>query len=371
MAAAELAGVVGVVAACAALVVSRASWYRRHRPGPKPPAATRPTPPRALSASERQEVLDVLHSERFVDRAPAEVVATLLDEKRYLCSERTMYRVLAANKEVRERRNQLCHPKYKKPELLATAPNQVWSWDITKLRGPVKWSWFYLYVIIDIFSRHVVGWMVAERENAVHARRLIAQTCEKHGVVDADLVLHSDRGVPMTAKTTAQLLADLGVNRSLSRPHVSDDNPFSEAQFKTVKYHSSFPGRFGAIEDATAFCRSLFRWYNTEHRHAGIAMLTPEAVHYGQAEDVLAGRKAVLDAAYQRHPERFVRRPPAPLALPRQVWINPPAGPSSGALLNPLPQPHTAGDPTPPSERHDAPTHPPSAASPRSEEARH
>jgi putative transposase len=324
MAAAELATVVGIVAACAALAVSRASWYRLHRPRPKPPATARPSPPRALSANERQEVLDVLHSERFVDQAPAEVFATLLDEERYLCSERTMYRVMAVNKEGRERRNQLTHPEYKKPELIANGPNQVWSWDITKLRGPVKWSWFYLYAIIDIFSRYVVGWMVAERENAAHARRLIAQTCEKHGVVDTDLILHSDRGVPMTAKTTAQLLADMGVNRSLSRPHVSDDNPFSEAQFKTLKYHPSFPGRFGVIEDATAFCRSLFRWYNTEHRHAGIAMLTPEVVHYGQADEVLARRRAVLEAAYHRHPERFVRRMPAPLSLPTEVWINPP-----------------------------------------------
>lgn len=324
MVAADLADSVGVVSACEALGVSRASWYRHHRPRPKEPAAPRPVPSRALSAGERQCVLDILHSERYVDRAPAEVVATLLDEGRYVCSERTMYRILEANKEVRERRNQLRHPVYQKPELLATGPNQVWSWDITKLRGPVKWSWFYLYVIIDIFSRYVVGWMVAERENAAHARRLIAQTCEKQGATDTDLSLHSDRGVPMTAKTTAQLLADLGVNRSLSRPHVSDDNPFSEAQFKTLKYHPSFPGRFGVIEDATAFCRSLFRWYNTEHRHAGIAMLTPEAVHYGRGKDVLERRRAVLGAAYDRHPERFVRRPPSPGSLPTEVWINPP-----------------------------------------------
>jgi len=325
MAVAELAPVVGVVDACTALAVSRASWYRRHRrPQPTAPARPRPSPPRALGAAERQEVLDVLHAERFVDRAPAEVVATLLDEGRYVCSERTMYRLLAATEEVRERRRQRRHPEYQKPEWLATGPNQVWSWDITKLRGPVKWSWFYLYVILDIFSRYVVGWMVAERENAAHARRLIAETCAKHAVAETDLVLHSDRGVPMTAKTTAQLLADLGVHRSLSRPHVSDDNPFSEAQFKTVKYHPSFPGRFGSLEHTTAFCRSLFGWYHTEHRHAGIAMLTPQDVHYGRADEVLAARVAVLEAAYARHPERFVRRVPVPQPLPEEVWINPP-----------------------------------------------
>ena len=274
MAAQALASQVGVAPACVALGVSRATFYRRQRPAPghQPP---RPTPARALCESERERVLDVLGAARFVDRSPAEVVATLLDESQYLCSERTMYRVLAANQPVRERRNQREHPPYTKPELVATGPNQTWSWDVTKLLGPTKWTYFYLYVILDIFSRYVVGWMLADRENSALAGRLIEETCHKQGVEPQVLTLHSDRGAPMTSKCTAQLLADLGVVRSLSRPQVSDDNPFSEAQFKTLKYHPGFPSRFPGIDEAIAFCRSFFPWYNTEHRHGGIAMLTP------------------------------------------------------------------------------------------------
>ena len=265
MAAQGLASQVGVAPACRALGVSRATFYRRHKatPGHQQP---RPTPARALCESEREHVLNVLASPRFVDRAPAEVVATLLDEGQYLCSERTMYRILAANQPVRERRNQLEHPRYTKPELVATGPNQTWSWDITRLLGPTRWSYFYLYVLLDIFSRYVVGWMVAERENATLAATLIEQTCLKQGIEPQVLTLHSDRGAPMTSKCTAQLLADLGVTRSLSRPQVSDDNPFSEAQFKTLKYHPGFPRRFDDIHAAIAFCRSFFPWYNTEHR---------------------------------------------------------------------------------------------------------
>ena len=267
---------VGVKPACAALEVSRSTLYRRRGPstGQQQP---RPTPARALSETERGEVFDTLCSERFVDRSPAEVVATLLDEEVYLCSERTMYRVLASEVPVQERRAQRTHPEYKKPELMATAPNQVWSWDITRLLGPKKWSYYYLYVIMDIYSRYVVGWMVADRENSALAGRLIQQSCLKHGVQPRVLTLHSDRGAPMTSQCTAQLLADLGVTRSLSRPQVSDDNPFSEAQFKTLKYHPSFPGRFGDQGQAKTFCRSFFRWYNAEHRHGGISMLTPRA----------------------------------------------------------------------------------------------
>ena len=273
----ELAKHVGVKPACAALEVSRSTLYRRRGPstGQQQP---RPTPARALSETERGEVFDTLCSERFVDRSPAEVVATLLDEEVYLCSERTMYRVLASEVPVQERRAQRTHPEYKKPELMATAPNQVWSWDITRLLGPKKWSYDYLYVIMDIYSRYVVGWMVADRENSALAGRLIQQSCLKHGVQPRVLTLHSDRGAPMTSQCTAQLLADLGVTRSLSRPQVSDDNPFSEAQFKTLKYHPSFPGRFGDQGQAKTFCRSFFRWYNAEHRHGGISMLTPEQV---------------------------------------------------------------------------------------------
>ncbi len=288
----ELAEHVGVRPACSALEVSRSTFYRRRSPttGQQQP---RPTPARALSETEREEVFDTLCSDRFVDRAPAEVVATLLDEDIYLCSERTMYRVLDSRAEVQERRPQRSHPQYKKPELIATSPNQVWSWDITRLLGPKKWSYFYLYVIMDIYSRYVVGWMVADRENSALAGRLIQQSCLKHGVQPQVLTLHSDRGAPMTSQCTAQLLADLGVTRSLSRPQVSDDNPFSEAQFKTLKYHPSFPGRFGDQGQAKTFCRSFFRWYNAEHRHGGISMLTPDQVYFGQADQVIECRKAV------------------------------------------------------------------------------
>jgi putative transposase len=319
----ELAEHVGVKPACSALGVSRATFYRRRRPttGHQLP---RPTPARALSKQEQDEVYETLCSPRFVDRSPAEVKATLLDEGVYQCSERTMYRVLASRAPIRERRAQRTHPEYKKPELMATGPNQVWSWDITRLLGPKKWSYYYLYVILDIFSRYSPGWMVADRENSALAGRLIQQTCLKHGVQPQVLTLHSDRGAPMTSQCTAQLLADLGVTRSLSRPQVSDDNPFSEAQFKTLKYHPSFPGRFDDQNQAKGFCRSFFRWYNTEHRHGGISMLTPEQVHFGHADEIISRRKAVLRDAWADHPERFVSGQPKTQPLPEAVWINPP-----------------------------------------------
>jgi len=331
MAAQELAAQVGVAPACDALGVSRATFYRRRRPTPGH-QQPRPTPARALRECEREHVLDVLACPRFVDRSPGEVVATLLDEGQYLCSERTMYRVLAANQPVRERRNQREHPQYAKPELVATGPNQTWSWDVTKLLGPKKWSYFYLYVLLDIFSRYVVGWMVADRENSALAGRLIEETCHKQGVEPQVLTLHSDRGAPMTSKCTAQLLADLGVTRSLSRPQVSDDNPFSEAQFKTLKYHPGFPSRFPDIDAAIAFCRAFFLWYNAEHRHGGIAMLTPDDVHHGRAQTVLAQRERTLAAAWTHHPERFVRGIPKPSSLPEAVWINPPATSTNGGV---------------------------------------
>jgi len=314
---------VGVVPACRALGVSRATFYRHMRPksGQQQP---RKTPARALSGSEREGVREILYSPRFVDRSPGEVVATLLDEGRYVCSERTMYRVLAAEGATRERRNQREHPAYTKPELMATAPNAVWSWDITKLLGPKKWTYYYLYAVLDLYSRYVVGWMVADRENATLASNLIEESCTKHGVVPNTLTLHSDRGAPMTAKCTAQLLADLGVTRSLSRPRVSDDNPFSEAQFKTLKYHPGFPGRFEDQASATRYARSFFPWYNNEHRHSGIAMLTPADVYFGQADEILADRRNVLATAYATHPERFPRGCPSPASLPEAVYINPP-----------------------------------------------
>jgi len=259
-----------------------------------------------------------------VDRAPAEVVATLLDEETYLCSERTMYRILAANAPVQERRNQLRHPRYAKPELVATRPNQVWSWDITKLKGPQTWTWYYLYVVLDIFSRYVVGWMVASRESTTLAKQLIEDSCSKQQVAPGELILHSDRGSPMTSQGTAQLLARLGVTRSLSRPRVSDDNPFSEAQFKTLKYHPGFPDRFGSMEDSIGFVRSFIPWYNTEHRHGSLSMLTPEDVHLDRATRVLNQRRKVLAAAFEAYPERFVRGQPAPKPLPEATWINRP-----------------------------------------------
>ena len=323
MAATSLARQVGIAPACRALGVSRATFYRRRRPAPGH-QQPRTTPARALSEGEREQVLDLLASPRFVDRSPAEVVATLLDEGRYLCSERTMYRILSAKQPVRERRNQLTHPRYAKPELVARAPNQVWSWDITRLLGPKTWSSFYLYVLLDLFSRYVVGWMVAERESAALASRLIEQSCLKQGIQPRVLTLHSDRGAPMTSQCTAQLLAQLGITRSLSRPRVSDDNPFSEAHFKTLKYHPGFPGRFPDLAAAIAFCRSFFPWYNNEHHHAGLAMLTPDDVHHGRARHRIEQRRRTLRQAWNRHPERFVRGKPKPRALPETVWINPP-----------------------------------------------
>jgi putative transposase len=319
---------VGVEPACEALSVSRATFYRRQaaqRPAaPLTTLTKRPAPPRTLSAEERHTVLETLNSPQFVDHAPAEVYARLLDEGTYLCSIRTMYRLLDQHHEVRERRDQLQHPQYHKPELLATAPGQVWSWDITKLLGPAKWTYFHLYVVLDIFSRYVVGWLLAHRECAGLARRLIGESCQKQQIDPGQLTIHSDRGSPMKSQTVAQLLATLGVVRSLSRPHVSNDNPFSESQFKTLKYQGAFPDRFASFDVALAFCQEFFPWYNDEHYHSGLGLLTPASVHFGQTPAVLAGRAAVLTAAYAQHPERFVHRPPAPTAPPLAVWINPP-----------------------------------------------
>jgi putative transposase len=313
-------------AACAALGLSRASVHRRRTRLTRPPAepAPRPSPPRTLSAAERQTVLDLLREPRFADLAPAEVYATLLDEGVYHCSIRTMYRILDDHAEVRERRDQLRHPVYSKPELLAEGPDQVWSWDITKLMGPAKWTYFYLYVILDIFSRRVVGWCVVDAESATLFKALFNDTLAKHAVPPGQLTLHADRGGPMKAKATALMLADLGVTKSHSRPHTSNDNPFSEAHFKTLKYQPEFPERFGCIEDAKDFCRRFFAWYNQDHHHAGIGLMTPDQVHYGQADDIHAARQRTLDHAFSTNPERFVKRPPQPPAKPVAVWINPP-----------------------------------------------
>jgi putative transposase len=335
----------GIVAACAALAVPRSTLYRV-RPAltvsavVAPPAepAARPAPPRALSPAEQEQVRELLNSERFQDVAPREVYAELLDEERYLCSISTMYRILAKHAEVRERRNHLRHPAYHKPELLATGPNQVWSWDITKLRGPSKGVYYYLYVMIDIYSRYVVGWLIAEVESAELAEQLIAETCAKHGVQRAQLTIHADNGSPMIAKTVAILLADLGVAKSHSRPHVSNDNPYSEAQFKTLKYRPDYPNRFGSVADARRWGRGFFAWYNGQHHHTGLGLLTPAVVHTGQAETVRQQHQTILLRAYQAHPERFVRGQPQPTKLPEAVWINPPPRPADRSA----PAPQTA-----------------------------
>jgi len=305
---------------------AQARWYRRHRQSPPPPKPGRvpALQPRALSEVERKELRAVLNSEDHVDEAPATVYAKLLDGGVYLGSVSTMYRVLRDHDEVRERRRQATHPAAKKPELLATKPNQCWSWDITKLLGPEKWTYYYLYVIIDIYSRYVPGWMLAHAENAKLAEALLADTVTKQNIGHGQLIIHADRGSPMTAKPVAFLLADLGVTKSHSRPHCSNDNPFSESQFRTLKYRPAFPDRFGSFEDARAHCTSFFGWYNDEHRHSGIGFHTAADVHYGRAELVRAQRADVLNAAYAEHPERFVRKPPKPPRLPAAVWINEP-----------------------------------------------
>ena len=323
----EVGAKLGVAPTCAALGLSRETYYRRQRP--KVSGCHRP-PTRALAVEECNRVMAVLHEPRFVDLAPPQVYARLLDEGQYLCSLRTMYRILAANQEVRERRNQLRHPEYAKPELLATKPNQVWSWDITKLHGPAKWSYYYLYVILDIFSRYVVGWMIAERESAALAEKLIEDTYTRQGIRPGELTLHADRGTSMRSKPVAFLLADLGVTKTHSRPHVSDDNPFSEAHFKTLKYRPDFPERFGSIQHARAHGQDFFPWYNTEHHHSALGLLTPHDVHHGLAGSRLQARAAVLDAAFVAHPERFVAGRPRPPSQPVAVWINPPkASPTS------------------------------------------
>ena len=328
----HLAPTVRIVAACVCLSAARASFYRQRpvlgpsaSPAPEPALPLeRAAPARSLSEAERAGVLAVLHEERFQDRSPAAVQATLLDEGQYLCSTRTMYRILEQAGESRERRDQLVHPAYHKPELLATAPNQLWSWDITKLRGPAKWTYFYLYVILDVFSRYVTGWMIAYRESADLAKEFIEEALRKHQIPAGQLTLHADRGRVMKSKPLAFLMADLGVTKSHSRPYVSDDNPYSESQFRTMKYRPEFPDRFGCIQDSRAFCQQFFHWYNEEHRHSGIALLAPAVVHFGQAQAALAQRQVVLHAAYRAHPDRFVRQSPKPLPLPSDVWINKP-----------------------------------------------
>ena len=325
-----------IATACQALGVPRATIYRarqRRRRIEQPRGRRRFTPPLALSATEREHILSVLNSERFADMAPAAIYAALLDEGRYLASIRTMYRLLAAQGQSLERRRQRVHPHYAKPELLATRPNTVWSWDITKLKGPVRWSVYHLYVILDIFSRYIVGWMVALREAAELAERLIADTIAKQNIAPGTLTLHADRGTSMRSKPVAALLIDLDVARTHSRPHVSDDNPYSESQFKTLKYRPEFPERFGSLEDARAHCQGFFHWYNHEHHHSGIGLMTPYAIHCGIADALHAQRAQTLQLAYAAQPLRFKGRMPTPPALPTAAWINPPKKETTTAAI--------------------------------------
>jgi putative transposase len=318
----ELAAKVGLKRACEALGVARSRIYRARQS--RPAAKLRQTPPHALSLEEQVQVRATLNSERFMDKAPRQVYAALLDEGRYLCHWRTMYRILAAHNEVCERRHLRRHPLYKKPELLATAPNQVWSWDITYLRGPHKWEHYPLYTVLDIYSRYVVGWMIAEVESSDLARQLIAATAHKQSILPDQLTLHADNGAPMRGKPLSQLLVDLGITKSHNRPHTSDDNPFSEAHFKTMKYRSDYPDRFASLADAQAWARGFFTWYNEQHYHSGLNLLTPASVHYHEATAVQQNRHTVMLAAYAAHPHRFVRGEPLVKGAPAAVWINPP-----------------------------------------------
>jgi putative transposase len=321
----QLAEQIPVRRVCEVLDLTRSSFYRTR--SPQPPKANRPRPasPRALMPAERESVRETLNNERFADKSPYQVYATLLDDDQdYLCSISTMYRILRQNDEVRERRNQLQHPSYSKPELLATQANQLWSWDITKLRGPVTWSYYHLYVILDVFSRYVVGWRIAQRESARLAEELIAESCFKQGIDQDQLTLHADRGSSMRSKTVAQLLLDLGVTKTHARPHTANDNPYSEAHFKTLKYRPDYPDRFASIEQARTWAQTFFHWYNTDHRHTALGLMTPAAVHLGQVEKLTQQRHQTLQEAYQRHPERFVKGPPQPLKPPTAVWINKP-----------------------------------------------
>jgi putative transposase len=325
--ASELSCDVGRKPACDALGVPRASFYRHldRKQNSCTDNSSRPAPPLSLTFGERQNVIEILHSERFQDKAPHEIYATLLDEGQYYCSIRTMYRIIkSVHGDVKDRRRGHQRNHYEKPELLAIAPNQVWSWDITKLKGPVKWTYFYLYVILDIFSRYVVGWMVAHREQNALAKRLIEQSCIKQSIQPGQLTVHADRGSSMKSKVVAHLLSDLGITKTHSRPHVNNDNPYSESQFKTLKYCPEFPDRFGSIQDSRAFCGPFFNWYNKEHRHSGIALMTPEQVHYGKAQDVFDFRSQVLVDAFEKNPLRFKGKLPKPIALAKAAWINKP-----------------------------------------------
>lgn len=344
---------VPVKALCAALGFPRSTFYRLRQPAPPVAPARRRPSPRALSPAERAQVRAVLNSERFVDMAPRQVYGTLLDEGAYYCSVSSMYRILGEQGEVNERRAQRTHPRYTRPELLATGPNQVWSWDITWLRGPGQWQHYYLYVILDIYSRCVVGWLLAEVESGALAEQLIAATCRKQGIARQQLTLHADRGAPMMAQGVAQLLAGLGVAKSHTRPYTPDDNPFSEAHFKTLKYRPDYPTRFASLEQARQWVTAFFAWYNHQHRHSQLGLMTPATVHRGLAHQLTQQRQQVLHAAYMTHPARFVKGPPQPPVVPATVWINPP---SPHATVATATAPQTEAIPALPGASSDAPT---------------
>ena len=321
----QLVDVVGVKPACELTGVSRATHYRRANPPPViGPSKPRPTPPNALTGEERSRILTELHRPEHADLAVAQVWARLLDEDVYLASESTMYRLLREHGESGERRRQATHPPKTKPQLRATGPNQVWSWDITKLRGPTRGVYYDLYVIIDIFSRHVVAWTVAGAEDGELAKTLIEAALIEHGVARDQLSLHADRGSAMTSKPVVQLLIDLGVARTHSRPKVSNDNPYSESNFKTLKYCPAFPERFGSIQDAREFCTAFFDYYNHEHRHSALGLHTPASVHSGDAIHIRQQRQQTLDRAYAANPVRFANRRPTAPKLPTAAWINRP-----------------------------------------------
>jgi len=321
----DLSNKIGTKTACDCFGIPRSSYYYWKNPGAQTvPFQKRKLPNFAYSPVEKQEILNVMNSDIYMNQTPYEIYASKLDGGKYICSVRTMYRILGENDQVKERRNVRRSNNYQKPELLATAPNQVWSWDITKLKGPVKWTYFYLYVILDIFSRYVVGWTLAFRELSSLAKTLIEETCKRQNIQPGQLTVHADRGSSMKSKPVTFLLSDLGVTKSHSRPYVSNDNPFSESQFKTLKYRPEFPERFNSMTETKEFCRLFFDWYNKEHYHSGIGFLTPESVHYGFADEVLENRKIVLLEAFEKNPERFRFKQPKLKNLPKSVWINKP-----------------------------------------------
>ena len=327
--------------------ISTASFYRQLKVKPDKTDKPRRVSHRRLSQAERDNIVVILNSQRFMDKSPTETYATLLDEGTYFCSISTMYRILRAEGATQERRRGHRRHQYAKPELLAIAPNQVWSWDITKLKGPVKWSYYYLYVVLDIFSRYVVGWHVAERESGELAKKFISEIVDRHKVNPEIITIHSDRGSPMKSSTLGQLFIDLGMNKSFSRPRVSNDNPYSESQFKTFKYHPGFPNRFKSLEEAKDFCREFFPWYNNEHHHSGLELLTPNDVHHGRADDKLLLRQNVMLSAYDNNPGRFVLGSPKKKELPKEVWINRPkeAAPDKGKTAEPTSQGNVLGQP--------------------------